>query len=97
MVAQTLDPLYVNGNDMLGQSQKPETDQAPPVQPTETEPDHKSKKSEDSLRSWDGPVWDSRYGRFESQEDVAVDDRKGSLQSVVAKAPYSAADNVCQT
>lgn len=62
---------------MLGQSQKPETDQAPSVQPTETEPDHKSEKSEDSLRSWDGPVWDSRYGRFESQEDVAVDDRKG--------------------
>ncbi len=29
---------------------------------------------EDSWIGWDGPVWCSRYGRFENQEDASADD-----------------------
>lgn len=29
---------------------------------------------EDKWIGWDGPVWCSRYGRFENQEDAAADD-----------------------
>lgn len=29
---------------------------------------------EDKWIGWDGPVWCSRYGRFENQEDASVDD-----------------------
>lgn len=29
---------------------------------------------EDKWIGWDGPVWCSRYGRFENKEDAAVDD-----------------------
>ena len=99
MVAQTFHHLHVNGADMPWQFQKPETDRAPPAQPTETEPEQKSEDSDDSLASWDGPVWDSRYGRFESQEDVAIDDRKGSPLPTIhcCLAPYSATDTVYQT
>jgi hypothetical protein len=58
------------------------TNQAPSVQQTNAEPNHEPEK-EDILESWDGPVWDSRYGRFENQEDAAADDRKGlSLRSL---------------
>ena len=46
----------------------------PPVQSKKIGPIY---ESGNILEPWDGPVWDSRYGRFESQEDVAADDRKG--------------------
>ena len=29
---------------------------------------------EDKWTGWDGPVWCSRYGRFENQEDASADD-----------------------
>ena len=62
----------------LEQPKKSETNRAAPLQQTiYTEPNHESEK-EDILKSWDGPVWDSRYGRFENQEDAAADDRKGT-------------------
>ena len=32
---------------------------------------------EDEWDGWDGPIWCSRYGRFESQKDAAFDDDDG--------------------
>ena len=58
-------------------------DYAPPHQPDHEDveqPTHKSKRHDDifayknKLIGWDGPVWCSRYGRFENQEDAAMDD-----------------------
>jgi len=41
-------------------------------------PNHKSGKDilayEDKWIGWDGPVWCSRYGRFENKEDASADD-----------------------
>lgn len=41
-------------------------------------PEHKRYQDvlayEDKWLGWDGPVWCSRYGRFENQEDAAADD-----------------------
>ncbi|KAL2045473.1 hypothetical protein N7G274_001901 [Stereocaulon virgatum] len=51
------------------------TNQAPSAQQTTAEPNHEPEK-QDIFETWDDPVWDSGYGRFQSQEDAAADDHK---------------------
>lgn len=66
-------------------------DYPPPHQPLHQDidqPTHQPKRYEDVLAyedkwiGWDGPVWCSRYGRFENQEDAAADDGYKSVGQV---------------
>ena len=63
----------------------------PPHQPMHqdtVDPTHQPKKYQDILAyedkwiGWDGPVWCSRYGRFENREDAAADDGYKSVGQV---------------
>lgn len=63
----------------------------PPHQPIHEDidqPNQQPKRYEDILAyedkwvGWDGPVWCSRYGRFENQEDAAADDGYKSVGQV---------------
>lgn len=63
----------------------------PPHQPIHEDtdqPTQQPKRYEDILAyedkwiGWDGPVWCSRYGRFENQEDAAADDGYKSVGQV---------------
>lgn len=50
----------------------------PPQSKLPATPNQKSYKDilayEDKWIGWDGPVWYSRYGRFENKEDASADD-----------------------